>query len=180
MLRKPYHFPYPSCIHSRQGFHLGLWPNLNPLLILSQVDIVLSGRSLCSLSLTVLVLSTVYYTPFLQQFVYNVHSQQYCIQYVILLSSNSFQFAIFPSSNNYQQSYLQSTILFSSNSFHFAILPSSNNFQQYCLHYIILLSSNSLQYAILPFSNTFPNFLYFFQIFPEFFLIFNEFIVFFE
>ena len=57
------------------GFHLGLWPNLNPLLILSQVDIVLSGRSLCSLSLTVLVLSTVYYTPFLQQFVYNVHSQ---------------------------------------------------------------------------------------------------------
>ena len=38
------------------GFHLGLWPNLNPLLILSQVDIVLSGRSPCSLPPTVCVL----------------------------------------------------------------------------------------------------------------------------
>ena len=56
MLRKPYHFPYPSCIHSRQGFHLGLWPNLNSLLILSKVDIVLSGRLLCSLPPTVCVI----------------------------------------------------------------------------------------------------------------------------
>ena len=39
-----------------QGFHLGLWPNLNPLLILSQVDIVLSGRLLCSLPPTVCII----------------------------------------------------------------------------------------------------------------------------
>ena len=131
-----------------------------------------------------------HYTPFLQQFVYNVHSQQYCIQFfnslqfailsfsnncqqyclqsIILLSSNIFQFTILSSSNNCQQSYLQSTILFSSNSFQFVILPSSNNCQ-YCLHYTTLLSSNSLWYPILPSSNTLPNFLLFFQFFLIFF-----------
>ena len=182
---------------------------------------MLSSRSLCSLPPTVYVivysvvcqitalssfnslsiLFVVYYTPFLQYtLVCSMHSQQYCLQFVILLSSNTlqftilpscnncqqscfqstillssniFQFAILPSSNNCQQYYLQSAILFSFNSFQFAILPSSNNFQQYCLQSTTPLSFNSLQYTILSFSNTLPNFLLFFP-------IFNEFIVFFE
>jgi len=41
---------------NRWSFHLGLWPNLNPLLILSEVDIVLSIRSLCSLPPTVYII----------------------------------------------------------------------------------------------------------------------------
>jgi len=40
---------------------LYLWPNLNPLLILSAVDIVLSVRSLCSLPPT--VCSPLYFLP---------------------------------------------------------------------------------------------------------------------
>jgi len=58
------------------GFHLGLQPNLNPLLIVSLVDIVLSIRLLHSLPPTVLVLFTVHYTPFLQYtLVCSIHSQ---------------------------------------------------------------------------------------------------------
>jgi len=53
------HHPTFSLVYSlEQGFYLGLWPNLNPLLILSGVNIVLSGRLLYSLSPTVCV--TVY------------------------------------------------------------------------------------------------------------------------
>jgi len=45
-----------SCIPTRQGFHLGLWPNQNPLLILSEVDIVLSGREHSNLPPTVCII----------------------------------------------------------------------------------------------------------------------------
>ena len=98
----------------------------------------------------------------------SMYSQQYCIQSIKLFSFNSFQFAIFSFSNDYQQFCLQSTILFSSNSFQFAMLSSSNNYQQYGLQSTILLFSNSLQYPILPFSNTLPNSLQSFLNFSEF------------
>ena len=134
-----------------QGFYLDLWPNLNSLLILSRVNTMLFVRSLyffspivyvsiivsslvCALQCTILSSSS--------SLVCNVQSKQYCMQSIILLFSNSFQFTI---------------------------LPFSNNFQQYCLQSATPLFSNSLQYAILPSSNTFPNFLFFFLIFSDFF-----------
>jgi len=62
-----------SSYYSIWGFYLGLQPNLNPLLILSKVDIVLSIRLLCSLPPIVCVI------------VYNV-----VCQVTVLPSSNNF------------------------------------------------------------------------------------------
>ena len=64
------------CSKSKWGFHLGFQPNLNPLLILSGVNTVLSVRSLCSLPPTVCVSIT-------------VSSLVCALQYAILPSSNS-------------------------------------------------------------------------------------------
>ena len=134
-----------------QGFYLGLWPNLNPLLILSRVNTMLFVRSLHFLPPIVCVSIT-------------VSSLVCALQCAILTSSSSLVCSV-----QSEQYCMQSIILLSSNSFQFAILPFSNNFQQYCLQSTTPLSSNSLQYAILPFSNTFSNFLFFFLIFSDFF-----------
>ena len=64
-----------------QDFYLGLQPNLNPLLILSEVNTMLSVRSLCSLSPTVCISITV--------------SSLVCVlQYTILSSSSSLVYSL--------------------------------------------------------------------------------------
>ena len=67
-----HHSHIPSCIHSRQGFHLGLWPFLNPLLILHHF-VCVEVSLLCSLPTIVcaMVGSQVSFAHCLFQFYFN-------------------------------------------------------------------------------------------------------------
>ena len=162
---------------NRWSFHLGLWPNLNPLLILSQVDIVLSIRSLCSLPPTVYII------------VYSV-----VCQIAMLFSSNSLSivysvlYSLPPifSSSLYFLPPITASSLISSPLYYFSLIVFS---LLYCLPPITASSLVcsplhsfppivcSPLYSLPPILSLI--FYSFFPIFPDFFLIFDEFIVFF-
>ena len=162
---------------NRWSFHLGLWPNLNPLLILSQVDIVLSIRSLCSLPPTVYII------------VYSV-----VCQIAMLFSSNSLSivysvlYSLPPifSSSLYFLPPITASSLISSPLYYFSLIVFS---LLYCLPPITASSLVcsplhsfppivcSPLYSLPPILSLI--FYSFFPIFPDFFLIFDKFIAFF-
>ena len=159
---------------NRWSFHLGLWPNLNPLLILSEVDIVLSIRSLCSLPPTVYII------------VYSV-----VCQIAMLFSSNSLSivysvlYSLPPifSSSLYFLPPITASSLISSPLYYFPPTVFSSSY------YLLPITSSSIVYSVLcSFPPIVCSILYFlppifsafFPIFPEFFLISNKFIGIFE
>ena len=101
-------FPHWSRVHTRQGFHLGLWSFLNPLLIL-RYSVCVEVSPLCSLPTTVYaaVGSVVYQVALLPSNNGLRHSEQYllyirslCSLPTLIVCTVVSQVALLPSYNS--------------------------------------------------------------------------------